>query len=113
MLAYFLRTRRNTVASLVNAERSGAATVQTHAWLELAGDVIDITADQFATWDGAAPYVGPRTPWHAQWDVVSCRPFTSCDTTQMLATWLYQYELTLAALACPARARPWARVHRA
>jgi len=52
-----------------------------HAWLEIDGIIVDITADQFP--DGLGPVIVTRdTKWHARFQVSECRDVVGFERTR-------------------------------
>lgn len=71
---------------VANAARGPEDSQQTHAWVEVEGYVVDITADQFSDF-AQAVFVGRASDWHGAWTGAMRYPhseFTSIERTHLL-----------------------------
>ena len=70
-LATYIFAETGLICSYVHGQYGGIeGELGSHAWLEIDGLVIDITADQFNKrgYDLAEIYVGPRTEWYNSYE---------------------------------------------
>jgi hypothetical protein len=66
-LAKFLESHGVTgVEYVLGGSVSHPQGLPTHAWLEIGGIIVDITADQFEWYPGPAVIVGRDRTWHSQ-----------------------------------------------
>jgi hypothetical protein len=100
MFAYHLWTTQQIAAALVSAEMKRGR-FQSHAWIELDGLIVDLTIDQFSTWHGDVPHIGPRTAWHTRWKIVSRNVITAYDPAQLLRSWGGAYDDVFRAVLAP------------
>jgi len=71
-LATYIFEQTGVICDYLHGQYGGAdGELGSHAWLEVNGLVIDITADQFQYrgYDLAAVYVGPRTRWYNSFEI--------------------------------------------
>jgi hypothetical protein len=90
MLGYFLLTEHGHDSQLVCSERY-APDFCSHSWLVVDGEIVDLTADQFADFSGPVPHIGGDA-WHTRWEVTSKHLVSETNFGPMFASWGVAYE---------------------
>lgn len=81
-----------TGCGVANAVRGPEDSEQSHAWAEVEGYIVDITADQFSDFDQRV-FVGRSSDWHGTWTGMKRYPHR--EFTSIGGEHLREYELLL------------------
>jgi hypothetical protein len=77
VLGVILKPRYEQVFYVSGKRKISLGKIQTHAWVQAEGVIVDITADQFV---GMAPVIVTRDQtWHRSWKIETCEPAMYLD----------------------------------